>query len=997
MKHFINLFFIIAFASTAWSQDYKEMILKGTYTVQEIQVKAEAYFAKVGKERGKGYKPYKRWEYNALRNMDENGYLKSADFYYNELEKYNKNKNSNISGLARTTEGAWEQLGPTYWNATSGWNPGVGRITSISVETANTNHIIVGGASGGVWRTTDGGATWAVLTDNLSNLRVSALTINPLDNTNYFWGSSGGNIFSSTDSGNTWNLLADTGDGSVNKILIDPTDATKMYCSVQGGGIYKSTDSGASWNIIHPLATNGYDIEFKPGTTSTIYATGNKFFKSTDGGVTFTTDDPLNAYSQEYVSGTTNWQTAGTNQNGTVSAKTGSNLGIFYVGNFSHPVTRLIAPVQNLTGATNPQLKFSYTNVNWSGDIDELKIVYKTSAAGAWTELANYTTEKNAWEDITINLPNPSAEYYIAFEGKSNYGRGLTLDDISIEDPTLGVLFENGFESNSNSPLSSGPKMMGVSADNDQVVYILEASNSVFGGFYKSEDSGETFVKLDHGTNNYFGYSSTANDNSGQAPRDMDIAVNPNNVNDVHIAGILSWRSTNGGVSFNITSQWIPGNAASENIGYCHADIDILEYVGGKLYVGSDGGIFVADNPLVVNSTYYRDLTNGLGIRQFYKIGVSQTDPEVVTGGSQDNGTSVYNDTGNWNDWLGADGMETFVDKNNRNILYGTVQFGSLNKSTNQGQTRFGLPSPDGKSGNWITPFEQDPTVQNTIYSGYDQVYKSTNGGNNWTAISQVFIPGTNPTNLNHLKIAPSNNNIMYAAIGSNLYKTSNGGNTNWGAVTGFTGSINSIAIHPTDANKIAIATTGNQKVYVSTDGGTTWTSYLKNLPDFNALALVWSDYLQEGLYVGMNYGVFYIDTSNALADWQSFSNNLPNVEISELEINTANNKLYAGTYGRGLWRTNLYESQLSVDEVTALNTLTIYPNPATNAVNLSWDKNEKVSVKLYNTLGKLVYYTKNKDLTNNLKINTSNYAAGLYFVSVNTVKGLITKKIIIK
>ncbi len=990
MKYYISLLLAISFVMTSWSQEYKEMMIKGTYTVQEIQAKAEAHFSKVGTERGKGYKPYKRWEYNALRNMDENGYLKSADFYYNELEKYNKARNESTNVLARTTEGTWEEMGPTSWNATSGWNPGVGRITSIGIEAANTNHIIVGGASGGVWKTTNGGADWTVLTDNMSNLIVASLTINPLDNTNYFWGSSQGNIFSSTDSGNTWTLLSDTGDGNVNKILIDPTNANKMYCSVQGGGIYKSTNAGVNWALIHPLATNGYDVEFKPGNTNTIYATGNNFFKSTDGGATFATEDALDVYTQEYISGNTNWTSAGSNQNNSVTPKTGTGLGLYYINNYSHPETRLVLPAMNLTGASNPQLKFSYTNAAWGGDIDELKVVYKTSAAGAWTELANYTTATTSWQDITINLPNASAEYYVALEGKSNYGRGVTLDDVSVEDATLGTLFENGFES--DSALSSGPKMMGVSADNSDVVYILEASNGIFGAFYKSTDSGDTFVKLDHGTNNYFGYSSTASDDRGQAPRDMDIVVNPNDANDVHIAGILSWRSTNGGTSFNITSQWVPSNAASQNIGYCHADIDIMEYVNGKIYVGSDGGIFVAENPLVVNSNYYTDITAGLGIRQFYKIGVSQTDPEVVSGGSQDNGTSVYNDSGNWNDWLGADGMETFVDKNNNDIIYGTVQFGSLYKSTNQGLGSFGLASPENKEGNWITPFEQDPIVQNTIYSGYDEVYKSINGGNSWTSISQNF-----SGNLNHLKIAPSNNNVMFAARGSNLYKTANGGATNWVALNGFSGSINSIAIHPTDANKVAIATTGDQKVYVSTDGGSNWTSYLKNLPDFNALALVWTNHLQEGLYVGMNYGVYYVDTVDAQANWLPFSNNLPNVQVSELEINTANNKIYAGTYGRGLWKSDLYEIGLSVDEHAAFNTMTLFPNPATDTVSLSWDKNEDVSIRIYNALGKLVYFTKGQDLTNTFKINTSNYASGLYFVNVNTVNGLITKKLMIE
>ena len=181
----------------------------------------------------------------------------------------------------------------------------------------------------------------------------------------------------------------------------------------------------------------------------------------------------------------------------------------------------------------------------------------------------------------------------------------------------------------------------------------------------------------------------------------------------------------------------MPQNALAQNIGYSHCDIDIMEYIGNKLYVGSDGGISIANNPTTVNSNYFTDLSVGLGIRQFYKIGISQTNPVVMTGGSQDNGTSVFRTDGAWYDWLGADGMETFVDKTNSNILYGTTQFGSLYKSINAGNTRLDIATPDGKSGNWVTPFEQDPVVANVIYTGYDQVYKSTNSGNSWTAISQ--------------------------------------------------------------------------------------------------------------------------------------------------------------------------------------------------------------------------------------------------------------------
>ena len=989
MKNFYILLVLFLFMSSSWSQEYSRMISTGTYTVQEIQAEAEAYFAIVGVERGKGYKPYKRWEYQALRNMDENGMLKSPEFYYNELQNYNNYLNHNAAYSRTSIEGDWVELGPTTWNQTSGWNPGVGRITSLAVDESDNDHIIVGANTGGVWRTTDGGVNWTVLTDNLSNLYVYALAMDPTNTTTYFWGTSSGTIFKSIDSGATWSFLSDTGGGNVNKILIDPDNINKLYCSVEGGGIFKSVDGGSTWNIINPNATNGYDVEFKPGDTNIIYASGNEFFKSIDGGVTFSTENKLPLWTQEYASGSTDWTTSDSNQNKSVTPKTGNAMGLFYIGNFTHPISKLVSPSLDFSAASAPELKFSYTQVNWDGDIDQLRVLYKTSAVGAWIELANYTAEATSWTDITLSLPNPSSDYYIAFEGTANYARGVTLDDVTVDDATLGVIFTEGFESGT---FSSGPKMIGVSDDDPSVVYILEASGGMFGALYKSTDSGDTFLQLDHTGKNYFGYSSVADDDRGQAPRDMDIAVKPSNVNEVHIAGINTWRSTDGGSNFGITSQWVPSTAAGLNIGYCHADIDIMEFVGDKLYVGSDGGVFVADNTIAVNSSYYTDLTDGLGIRQFYKIGVSQTDPEVVTGGSQDNGTSVYDTSGTWSDWLGADGMESFVDKNDSNILYGTSQFGTLYKTIDGGVNAFGLSGPDGKGGdntwNWVVPFEQDPITQDVVYVAFDEVYKSIDGGANWTSISQNFA-----NDIDYLKIAASDSNVMYTSINGLLYKTSDGGATDWSSLSGFSGFINSIAIHPSDPNKVAIATNDAQKVYVSTNGGVDWTSYLKDLPNFSALALVWEDNGADGLYLGMNYGVYYID--NTFATWQPFSNNLPNVKISELEINTANNKVYVATYGRGLWNTNNFAASLSVKEFE-LDNISLYPNPATKEINLVWNRNDDVNIKIYNSIGKLMYFTTKKSLINPLKLDASQYASGLYFVKINNANGVTTKKLIV-
>ena len=116
----------------------------------------------MGRDRGTGYKRFRRWRYFAERAMDENGMLKTPEFYYNELQNYNALQNSE-SLFSRTTVGTWEEMGPTYWNDTSGYNPGVGRITSIAVDESNLDHIIVGSRTGGVWKSLDGGNTWTGL------------------------------------------------------------------------------------------------------------------------------------------------------------------------------------------------------------------------------------------------------------------------------------------------------------------------------------------------------------------------------------------------------------------------------------------------------------------------------------------------------------------------------------------------------------------------------------------------------------------------------------------------------------------------------------------------------------------------------------------------------------------------------------------------------------------------------------------------------------------
>lgn len=953
----------------AYGQEYLRMIESGQYSVQEVQQSAEAFFQDRFQGRGSGYKQYKRWEYNALRMMDESGYLKPQSYYIQEWERMNAARNQNPA-LRSTTDDFWEDMGPTYWNASSGWNPGVGRITSFTVDPDDHSHIIIGAHTGGVWKTLDRGQNWLPLCDFFANMTVFSTAMHPQDKDTYYFGSENGRIYKSTDGGAVWNALAQAGNATVNKLLIHPEHPDTIFASVEGSGFFRTLDGGLSWTRITEDPT-AFDLKFKPGDLNTIYAAGSAFHKSVDGGATFTSTEtvyPFTILGDAPISG--NYLIT---DNG------------FSPGKVPIPV----AP----DGIQAPLVLYEDGESNLGCEAplnpEELNGSIAIVRRGGCTFASKVLNAQFAGARAVIVVNNVS--------GSVTMGGG----DADIEVPAVSIDMETGeaiiaalsdgqaleakLEISLSGSFTTEPKMLGVSQADPERVYLLEASNRAFGALYLSTDAGGNFERLDHEGKNYFGYSTEAADDRGQAPRDMGIAVNPFNADEVHIAGILTWRSMDGGLSFECTSDWIPNAAQNKGIGYCHADVDAMDFVDSLLYVGTDGGIFYAEETELIRPDYYTDLTEGLGIRQFYKIGISQTDPVIVSGGSQDNGTSVYSQDGIWTDWLGADGMETFIDKDDPNFMYGTTQFGRLYFSFNGGMDYYGLVLPGSERGNWVTPFEQDPVLPSTIYVGYEEVYQSGDGGESWVPISQTF-----PEKLDHLKIAPSNPDVMYCAYQNRLFRTTTGPGT-WQSLSGYSGRINSIAIHPQDPLRIAIATNSSGKVYVSEDGGDNWEIYRKNLPDFSALALVWHEF---GLYVGMNYGIYFIEDSSNF--WIPFDSNLPNVIINELEINYADNKLYAATYGRGLWASDLYNPLPSAAKQEALTeNLRVFPNPTNGPLQVQWEAaaGQPTTFELYNAQGKLLSYTK-EQTPEEYRLDLRSFPEGIYFLRMGNAKGRVTAQV---
>lgn len=148
-------------------------------------------------------------------------------------------------------------------------------------------------------------------------------------------------------------------------------------------------------------------------------------------------------WNNQAVSGTEDWTYVAANGNSSITPRTGATMAEFRTTN-TGDATKLVLPPLDLTGVASPELEFYYANVNWFGDVDELRVFYKESAVSPWVQIGtDYVDEQAAWMQVTLALPNPSATYYIAFEGTSNWARGLNLDDVTVQSS---VLSSDGFD-----------------------------------------------------------------------------------------------------------------------------------------------------------------------------------------------------------------------------------------------------------------------------------------------------------------------------------------------------------------------------------------------------------------------------------------------------------------------------------------------------------------------------------------------------------------------
>ncbi|MFT6948737.1 MAG: photosystem II stability/assembly factor-like uncharacterized protein [Vicingaceae bacterium] len=455
-------------------------------------------------------------------------------------------------------------------------------------------------------------------------------------------------------------------------------------------------------------------------------------------------------------------------------------------------------------------------------------------------------------------------------------------------------------------PTNSNRLAIEVSEADPSIVYLLSSydngvdtpeGENAFQGLYKSIDSGSSFTKTLEADDIFA---------SSQSWYDMALTVSDTNPDIVFVGVLDIWKSTDGGDNFSQINYWYDHNAQ-----FTHADIHFLRYFNNVLYAGTDGGIYRSAN----DGAIFEDLSTNLSISQLYTISVSKTSSQKIAGGLQDCGGFAYSNNA-WNSYHGGDGMGSAIDPALDDHYYGFTQYGgSLFLNTAGGNTNSTFITGAPEVGEWVAPLQFNKNSE--LYAGYSQLYNLENGA--WNQLSTHEFNG----NLDHIEISPVHNNVIYVAQENILFKSIDKG-ISFTQILNSNGRIISIEAHSTSLNIIWVV--NSSEVLKSTDGGNTFSNITNNLPSESKRVIKHQPYSENNsLYLGTSLGVYYLDDLSET--WSSFSGSLPNVAVTDLEINTEDNIITASTFGRGVWQSPIPLASKPTADIELYGVLSTSPN----------------------------------------------------------------------
>jgi hypothetical protein len=654
--------------------------------------------------KGSGWKPFNRWVWFYGRRVDESGYVATGarwDAYRTQQELVRQNQDA-----IRTTP-VWTNLGPINIS---------GRCQPIAFDPSDHNRMLVGSASGGLWESTNAGASWEPVDDNLPTLAVGAIAWDPADANIVYIGTGEGNnnadavfgvgVLQSTDGGLTWNPFGtgmnwQIGDGrAVNKLVINPANGTIIAATTVGimryaAGAWTQTLSGVGTGLLHhPTSPDVWYCAL--GRSQPVGANG--VYQSTDDGLTWT--EQTNGFAATH---------------GRV----------------------------DISMCTN-QPNILYAGVS-AGDGTMLGI-YKTTDGGALWSLAYNTSNHYAsqgWYDliIAVDPTNPNKVY----------SGGLDL--WSSTNGAASFTQRSHWNFSPGHPQYVHADQHGWAFHPDDPTHVYAACD---GGLFQSFNSGVDWQEISTGLTTMQFY-------------DIDVAQS----NPAIAAG---GTQDNGSNVYSGTTNWaraLGGDGFHCNIDYAQPDTMYMELYYGSHYRTYNGGATMQG----INSGFggeqgawdtpvHLDYGNNGAIYTAHRKIWKSTN----RGSAWVAKTAV----------LPGSGVAVTQSPSDFNYLYcGFNAVRNIHRSTDRGET-WTQTTATGLPNRALTRLRVHPTIPTTLYATYSgfstgNIWTSTNSGDNWTSIS-----GNLPAlPVNAIEVDPEDANVIYVGTDLGVWRTEDGG-TSW-------------------------------------------------------------------------------------------------------------------------------------------------------------------------------------------------------------------------